>query len=161
MPVELCACARAMDPSRRAYRAPLLQSLNTHRLAPTPYKRQLPVTRGPTRVTTLTLPLAVGYNLGRYFYSWVGSAGRPGSALTPLVTTLALDVCAGNTLVGAALQRPNAMQHVIGRLCLSDTKQWREGQSASHMTTYGALRVCACQGSEQAGRTDVYVNSVV
>jgi hypothetical protein len=27
MSVELCACARAMDPSRRAYRETLLQSL--------------------------------------------------------------------------------------------------------------------------------------
>ena len=78
MPVELCACARAMDPSRRAYRAPLLQSLNTHRLAPTPYKRQLPVTRGPTRVTTLTLTQAVGYNPGRYFSRGLGRRADPG-----------------------------------------------------------------------------------
>jgi hypothetical protein len=61
MPVELCACARAMDPSGRAYRASLLRSLNTHRLAPTPKPVGQP-----------------GYNPGRYFSRGLGRRADPG-----------------------------------------------------------------------------------
>jgi hypothetical protein len=71
MPVELCACARAMDPSRRAYRAPLLQSS-------TLIGGVNSLTRGPTRVTTLTLTQAVGYNPGRYFSRGLGRRADPG-----------------------------------------------------------------------------------
>ena len=76
MPVELCACARAMDPRWGVYRAPLLQSLNTHRLAPTPYPWANPgynPNPNPSR----------GLQPGSVFQPWVGLAGRPGSALTP------------------------------------------------------------------------------
>jgi hypothetical protein len=57
MPVELCASERAMYPSRRVYRATLLQSLNIIGWKPT-----LDPTREPTKVTTRNP--AVGYNPG-------------------------------------------------------------------------------------------------
>jgi hypothetical protein len=78
MPVELCACARAMDPSRRAYRAPLLQSLNTHHNG----WRQLPNPWANPGYNPNPNP-SRGLQPGSVFQPWVGSAGRPGSALTP------------------------------------------------------------------------------
>jgi hypothetical protein len=73
MPVELCACARAMDPSRRAYRAPLLQSLNTHRLAPTP----LPKGQPGLQPGSIFQPW-VTTRPGRYFSRGLGRRADPG-----------------------------------------------------------------------------------
>jgi hypothetical protein len=41
------------------------------------------LTRGPTRVTTLTLTQAVGYNPGRYFSRGLGWRADPGRLLPP------------------------------------------------------------------------------